>query len=100
MSKNKLLLIGGGGHCKSIIDSINKQDYELISIVDPNIKIGETLNGIEVIGNDKNLLDFFHQGFKHAFISIGGIGLGKKREKLYKTLNKIGFTFPCIIDNS
>ena len=96
----KLLLIGGGGHCKSVIDSINKKDYDTISIVDPNLNVGFKINGIEIVGNDDNLLDLYNKGFKYAFITIGGIGLGKKRESLYIKLHNIGFKFPSIIDSS
>ena len=34
----KLILIGAGGHAKSVADSINKSEYELCGFIDSNKK--------------------------------------------------------------
>ena len=44
MSKPKLILIGGGGHCKSCIDVIEQEDnYEIVGIIDVPEKKGEKI---------------------------------------------------------
>lgn len=35
----KLILIGAGGHAKSVADSINKSEYELCGFIDSNKKV-------------------------------------------------------------
>ena len=97
---NKLLLIGGGGHCKSVIDSIDKTLFDDIGIVDNFIPLGEVVNGIPIIGTDDDLCNLYKQGFKHAFITIGSIKSTELRRKLYVVAKKIGFSFINIVDQS
>jgi sugar O-acyltransferase (sialic acid O-acetyltransferase NeuD family) len=97
----ELLLIGGGGHCISIIDTLSDiEDYNIAGIVDIKEKIGETILGVQIIGEDNDLKYFYKQGIKHAFISIGSIGDVSLRRKLYQTAKEIGYLFPTIIDKS
>lgn len=93
---NKLLLIGAGGHCKSVLDSIDRYEYDEIAIIDKNL-IGEKIMGIDVIGSDDDLKALFNDGYNLAFISIGNIEI---RTKLYMILKEIGFEIPTIIDKS
>ena len=93
----KLLLLGSGGHCKSVLDSvIALLEYESIGIIDKNI--GEHLMGIPIIGNDEDLAQLFLSGYTHAFIAVGSIGDVSVRKRLYQTIKKIGFHIPNIID--
>jgi len=97
----KIVLIGGGGHCKSIIDSIiclNK--YEIVGIVDSKENIGKNINSIPIIGEDKLLTDLYAKGIKSAFITVGSIGYCHIRERLYNFAKNIGFTIPNIIDST
>lgn len=98
--KNKLLLIGGGGHCKSIIDSLLDNDmYEDIAIVSNDDQY-LPLNGIKHIGNDSNLDKLFSDGWNNAFIAVGSVGDTSIRRRLYKQLKEIGYTIPNIIDKT
>ncbi|WP_143315070.1 acetyltransferase [Clostridium sp. HBUAS56017] len=97
----KILLLGGGGHCRSIIDTIQfNNKYEIYGIVDPNIKKDERIFGISVVGKDDDLENLFNEGITYAFISVGSIGNTKIRNILYEKAKKIGFKFPVIIDKS
>lgn len=100
MQKN-ILLIGGGGHCKSVLDSILQlNEYLKIGIIDKKDKIDSSVMGIPVVGCDQNLKNLFHNGYKYAFITLGSIGDSSIRKKLYDKLIKIGFKIPIIIDPS
>lgn len=100
MSK-KLLLIGGGGHCKSVVDSLlNTTLYKEISIIDKGENIGKSILGIPIIGCDDDLLKLYQNGYTDAFITIGSIGNPLIRVKLFKRLKEIGFNIPNIIDLS
>jgi sugar O-acyltransferase (sialic acid O-acetyltransferase NeuD family) len=95
----KILLIGGGGHCSSIIDSLKKLGvYDTISIVDKNMKKGGNINGIKVVGNDNDLHELFLGGYKYAFISLGSTGNSANRIRLYEVIKHTGFIIPNIID--
>ena len=49
----KLLIIGGGGHAKSLIDNVFSTNiYNPIGIIDKKKQVGEKVLGIPVIGND------------------------------------------------
>lgn len=98
---HKLLLIGGGGHCKSVLDSLYQiNDYEDIGIIDAKNKVGETVLDTHIVGTDQDLELLFESGYKKAFITIGGIGDPEIRMKLTAQAKKIGFDFPNIIDPS
>ncbi|MCX5713761.1 MAG: acetyltransferase [Candidatus Omnitrophica bacterium] len=92
----KILLVGGGGHCKVIIDAIRKgKEFEVLGIVDENPDVKEVM-GVKVIGQDKDLSKIFDSGCKNAFISVGSVGDAGTRIKLGMILRKNGFYLPLI----
>lgn len=92
----QLLLLGGGGHCRSVIDSlISLKIYEKIGIVD---SVNSTFLGVTTVGTDDDLETLFDSGWTEVFITVGSIGNTAVRKKLYKLIKKIGFTIPTIID--
>ena len=95
----KIILLGGGGHCKSIIDTIQTSKlYEIIGIIDLEQNMGQYINGIEVLDSDENLIKYKKSGVENAFISVGSIGNTSVRRKLYNLAKKIEFNIPTIID--
>jgi sugar O-acyltransferase (sialic acid O-acetyltransferase NeuD family) len=97
----KIVLLGGGGHCKSIIDCIHtKTEFEIYGIVDPGGEKGKKIYGVPVIGTDDDLISIFNTGIKYAFVTVGSIGDTKLRSILYNKAREIGFVFPVIIDKS
>lgn len=96
----KLILIGGGGHCKSVIDTIQLLDfYEIVGIIDVKEKIGQYINGIKIIDSDDNLNDYKSKGYS-AFITIGSIGNVETRIRILEQLKKLKFKIPYIIDKT
>ena len=99
--KNTILLIGAGGHCRVIIDTIqNRKSFKIAGIIDIKEKIGEKVCGVPVIGTDEDLHKIFKNGCKQCFISIGSVGNPGLRIKLYKKVKKIGFNLPLIVHPS
>ncbi|MGY0372538.1 acetyltransferase [Clostridium sp. JNZ J1-5] len=95
----KIVLVGGGGHCKVIIDIIKStKKYEIIGVTDNN-KIGEKLLDVPIIGNDDMLPELFKSGVKNAFVSLGALNNIEVRDKIYNKLKKIGFNIPKLIHN-
>ena len=54
--KEKIVLIGGGGHCHSVIDVIEQTNkYEIIGIVDIKENIEKKVLDYEIIACDDDL---------------------------------------------
>lgn len=100
MSK-KILLVGGGGHCKSVLDSLLElSEYTDIGIIDKKENIGNSILGVPVVGCDDDLLTLFESGYLFAFVTIGSIGNPSPRIELFNILSNIGYEIPVIIDSS
>jgi len=100
MNKKQIILIGGGGHCKSCIDVLESMnEYEIAGIVDVKEKIGESILGYNVIGCDDDL-KFLRQKYDYALITIGQIKSAAIRVKLFKLLKELGYILPVIISSS
>lgn len=97
----KLVLIGGGGHCKSVLDSaIRSMKYKEIVIIDPSLPVGTSILGCSVVGNDSILPDLITDGFTSAFITVGSITETEIRKRLMTTIGTLGFELATIIDPS
>ncbi len=97
MNKEKIILIGGGGHCHSVIDVIeNENKYDIMGIIDIKNNIGNEVLGYKVIGCDDDLEELFKK-CKNAVITIGQIESNKIRVQLFRKLKEIGFSLPVII---
>ena len=95
--KPEILLVGGGGHCKSVIDVIEQENkFKIAGIVDLKEKIGQKILDYKVIAKDEDLKSLIEE-YKYAFITIGQIGTGEKRKELYEKCRNLGFNFPKII---
>lgn len=100
MDNSKLLLIGDGGHCRSVLDSvIAAGHYKEIGIVGKNSD-SKGIHNKHYIGTDEDLARLYHAGWKNAFITVGSVGDTSVREKLYSLLTETGFNLPVIIDPS
>jgi sugar O-acyltransferase (sialic acid O-acetyltransferase NeuD family) len=97
---NKIILIGGGGHCKSVIDVIEQEaQFKIAGIVDKPELLGSKILGYQVIGNDldlENLVKKYH----YAFITVGQIKSASSRVKLFELAKKSGFILPHIVSPS
>jgi sugar O-acyltransferase (sialic acid O-acetyltransferase NeuD family) len=87
MSK-KLILIGGGGHCKAVIDVIEQAgSYTIAGILDQAEKIGKTLFGYKIIASDEAIPKLASEGY-FFLITIGQIQSPKIRIKLFETVKQ------------
>lgn len=94
--KKKLLLIGGGGHCRSVLSSVlSLNKYEEIGIVD---YADTSVLGVPVVGRDEDLPDLKKAGWTDAFITVGSIGDTSLRQRLYQMVVNNGLIVPAIID--
>ena len=93
----KILLIGGGGHCKSVIDVIEQEErFEIAGIVDKPKLLGSKVLGYPIIGNDSDLSNLVKK-YQYALITVGQIRSPSLRVKLFNLANEAGFVLPSII---
>ena len=97
MTKKKIILIGGGGHCKVVISILKKLDNFEIAGISDNYKAGNLLSGIKILGTDDDLENIYKSGIHYALITVGSIRDNTKRYELFNMVRKIGFIFPIII---
>ena len=93
----EIILIGGGGHCKAVIDVIEQEGaFRIVGIVDQPESIGTDVLGYTVIGNDSDLknLASIHT---YALITVGQVQSPKLRIKLFDLALNAGFKLPRII---
>lgn len=93
----EIVLIGGGGHAKVLIEIIKLlKQYKIIGILDSQIAIGTYISGIAVLGKDDLMSNLYTNGVKHACIAVGSIKDNSKRRNLYEKVKQIGFQVPVL----
>ena len=93
----EIILIGGGGHCKSVIDVIEQEGlYKIVGIIDKHQVAGMDILGYSVIGTDSEL-KVLAKKYKNALITVGQIKSPDLRKELFNLALKAGFSFPAII---
>lgn len=97
MSKKNILLVGGGGHCRSCIDVIEQSNqFEIVGIVDSFLSVGAKICGYSVLGSDEDLPKL-HAFAKYALITVGQLKYNEIRRNLYSTLRALNYILPTII---
>mgnify|MGYP004450683761 FL=1 len=94
--KRPLILIGGGGHCKSIIEVAESVGYEIKGILDMPDEVGkEVLPGHKVIGTDDEIPQYVEEC--DFVITVGFIKNPALRIKLYNKVKAVGGRLATII---
>jgi sugar O-acyltransferase (sialic acid O-acetyltransferase NeuD family) len=94
---NDIILIGGGGHCKSVIDVIEQEgQFDIAGIVDKPELLGSNILEYSVVGNDSDLGDLAKK-YQYALVTVGQIKSPSLRIKLFNLAREAGFTLPSII---
>jgi len=83
---HKLILIGGGGHCRACIDVIEATGkYEILGILDREELIDTEIIGYKIIGTDADIIKYIDQGYQFL-ITVGQIKSVEVREKIFNIL--------------
>ena len=92
-----ILLIGGGGHCRSCIDVIEAEGkYKIAGIVNQPGGNTDPFLGYEVLGDDEDLPELLKK-YPNALITLGQIKSADLRVNLFSTLKEMGAELPVII---
>lgn len=94
--KEKIILIGGGGHCRACIDVIEQEcRFTIAGIVDMPEKKQHKILGYTVIGSDADLAELI-KTFPNVLITLGQINSPARRIELFTDLMQMGACFPVI----
>lgn len=77
----KLILVGGGGHCKAVIDVAVSAGRTVLGIIDNALPVGSKILNIPVIGGDDNIAKFADNDTEFL-ITVGQVKSSSIRHKL------------------
>lgn len=79
-----LILVGGGGHCMSVIEAAESCGREIMGILDLKEYVGSKISGYEIIGTDDEIAKYADTC--EFIISVGSIKSADKRKSLYEAM--------------
>ena len=86
MERKNLILIGGGGHCKSVIDVAESAGYNILGILDTPENVGKDVLAYKVIGVDDDIPQYVDKA--EFMITVGFIKNPAVRIKLYNKVKE------------
>lgn len=99
--KGKIVMLGGGGHSRVLIDLIRLSGkFEIACILDPELETGSTVMGVPVQGDESLLPGLFKNGIINACVAVGSVKENGVRMNLYEKVREIGFSVPYLIHPS
>ena len=95
--KKEIILVGGGGHCKSCIDVIEQEgNYKIAGIVDVPEKLHQKICDYEIIATDDDLPNIVSE-YENFLITIGQVKSPDNRIRIFRELKKYGGKLPAIV---
>ena len=96
--KPNLVLIGGGGHCVSVIDIIeNGNKFNILGILDSDI-IENNILGYKILGDDNLITELVNEN-TYFLITVGQIKSCSVRKKISKILKQNNAKLATIISS-
>ena len=99
--EKSILILGGQGGAKMCIDAIrSKNEYEIIGIIDPELKVGDLISDVPILGGENLLNILLKKGIDKIVVSFSSLKNLKFRSRKIEILKAIGFRFPNIIHSA
>lgn len=90
-----LILIGGGGHCKSVIEAAECAGYSILGVLDMPEEVGKEILSTKVIGTDDDIPQYVDKA--EFVITVGFIKNPATRIRLYNKVKEAGGKLATII---
>ena len=98
-TREKIVLLGSGGHAKIVADIIEEAaKYDIVGVVTEHGV--DRFLGYPVLGNDDVLPRLFQEGLRKAAMGVGGFRENTLRKNVYIKTKSMGFCFPPMIHPS
>ena len=95
MEQKNLILVGGGAHCKSVIEVAESAGYTILGIVDRPEELGKLVLDYKVIGVDDDIPQYVEKA--EFVITVGFIKNPALRIKLYNKVKEAGGKLATIV---
>ena len=92
---NNIILLGGGGHCKSVIEAAESAGYQILGVLDMPEEVGKEILSTKVIGTDDDIPTYVDKA--EFVITVGFIKNPAIRIKLYNKVKEAGGKFATIV---
>ena len=100
-SPTALIVIGGGGQGKTVIDLVRSIGaHRLAGVIDDGLPVGSDVLGVPVLGGADVLPEWRQKGVCLAVNAVGGIGNVAVRVQVYEILARAGFACPTLVHPS
>lgn len=90
-----LILVGGGGHCKSVLEAAESAGYNILGVLDMPEEVGKKILSTKVIGTDDDIPSYVDMA--EFIITVGFIKNPAIRIKLYNRIKEAGGKFATVI---
>lgn len=95
MNPKNLILIGGGGHCKSVIDVAESAGYNILGILDMPEEVGKSVFDYKVIGTDDDIPQYTDKA--EFIITVGFIKNPAIRLFIFNKVKEAGGKLATIV---
>jgi len=93
-----LVVYGGGGHGKSLIELVRTVGlYRVVGVIDDGLAPGSQVLGVTVLGGGGALAELRRRGLRLAANAVGGIGVAHSRIQVFEALRLADFECPPLI---
>lgn len=93
--KKPLILVGGGGHCKSAIEAAESFGYRILGVLDVAENVGKGILHTKVIGTDDDIPTYVDNA--EFVVTVGFIKDPTIRIKLYNKIKEAGGKLATIV---
>lgn len=90
-----LILVGGGGHCKSVIEAAESAGYDILGVLDMPEVVGKDILSTKVIGTDDDIPAYVDKA--EFVITVGFIKNPTIRIKLYDKIKEVGGKLATVV---
>ncbi len=90
-----LILIGGGGHCKSVIEAAESAEYSILGVLDVADNVGKNVLSYKIVGTDEDIPAYMDKA--EFVITVGFIKNPAIRIKLYNKIKEAGGKLATVI---
>ena len=95
MDRRPLILVGGGGHCKSVIDVAENAGYTILGVLDVLENVGKDVLAYKVIGTDDDIP--FYVDKADFVVTVGFIKSPELRIKIHNRIVESGGRLATVI---
>lgn len=95
MNQKNLILIGGGGHCKSVIDVAESAGYNILGVLDMPDEVGKSVFDYKVIGTDDDIPQYADKA--EFIITVGFIKDPTIRMRIYNKVKEANVKLATIV---